>query len=244
MSIKIDKIKLGELFDRLEFFHWVQFFLFSISLFSNQEATLLSFLGGCVKTILALVFFQFFLRTKLNLFYSFWSFSFVLVSYLIYHILFVQSFIGLQALYFLLLAFVIFDMYNLYSPIFYPKVHWWEYDFRYRHDFEIMVQHEKKQVPGILSDLRNKSGSVILFDQISLGDQIKIISEDTDFPIVLKGEILTRRQFLIGRPFNYGIRFSFENEEELKQFRKLSMRLKSLSHEKRQLKHNKIENSG
>jgi ribosomal protein S1 len=65
-------------------------------------------------------------------------------------------------------------MYFLSSPIYYPRVSWWEYDFRYRDDLKIEVKSFEDVIDARLTDLRRQAGCVAIFEELKIGQEIKV----------------------------------------------------------------------
>ena len=124
------------------------------------------------------------------------------------------------------------EMYLLYSPLFYPIVRWWEYDFRFRHDLKVMVTRQfgdkQEEYTGRLTDVRRNAGCIQLFENLKVSDHVIInVSLDNQTTKILKGEIISKRQYSIGRPWNYGIKMNFENLEEEQDYKELEFNWKS-----------------
>ncbi len=126
----------------------------------------------------------------------------------------------------LALFFLGWECYLLSSPIYYPLVHWWEYDFRYRHDLKIELNHEGMSFPGRLTDLRREAGCVVSFDDfpprknLSIKTVLKHSDEHIDH-IILTGELMSKRGNSIGRGFIYGVNFILKTDEEKRAYKKL-----------------------
>lgn len=60
------------------------------------------------------------------------------------------------------------------SPLFFPMVRWWEYDFRYRADLRILIFRGQEQIPARLTDLRRKAGCLICFENLGVGETLRI----------------------------------------------------------------------
>lgn len=113
-----------------------------------------------VWQVIRLAFFIYFAtpyyKTIKHRYYTYWSFSLLLFIYILFKIyeqffVFHHSHIGI--LYFVASLFLIAKMYILSSPIYYPRVSWWEYDFRYRDDLKIKVKAHDLDYEARLTDL-------------------------------------------------------------------------------------------
>ncbi len=210
--------KIKKSFDNIILINWIQFILICfILLIENFGVGLYSWGITIIKIIIVYGFFQLYLNTKKNLYYSFWTFSLVLllwISFNLYQLSFVTYQYPLKFIYLLSLFLLIYDIYILNSPIYYPIISWWEYDFRYKHDLKVSVICNKKSIPGILVDIRRNCACLRSFDNLLLGEKISIKLTEEFFSGFITGNIITRRQTSIGRPINYGIVFNPEDVEK------------------------------
>lgn len=243
MRISIPKLKFKKDLDRLILLHWGHLLCFLAALFGKILYGINHWGSGLLKMMLLLVVYQFFFRTLRNLFYTFWTFSVFIAIYFI--VIMCQAYFleGAPVVgYFCALAlfFLIWECYLLSSPIYYPLVHWWEYDFRYRHDLKIEINHEGMSFPGRLTDLRRGAGCIVSFDDFPSRKNlsIKTVLKHTDSHIdhiILIGELMSKRGNSIGRGFIYGVHFILKNEQEKKAYKTLmqywrrerSMRMRS-----------------
>ena len=127
-------------------------------------------------------------------------------------------------------------MYILSSPIYYPRVSWWEYDFRYRDDLKIEVKEGDHQYVARLTDLRRYAGCVAVFEELKLGDEITIIAKVDDASVSLRGQVMSKRRDLIGRPLIYGVQFKFDSRSNKKRYIQLVRLWKKEKNSKRKLK--------
>ena len=159
--------------------------------------------------LILLAFYRFFFHVRKNLQYSYWALAGILLCYLA--LSFNSSIsekytFSLSLCYLLSITFLCLDMYFLYSPIYYPLVRWWEYDFRFRDDLKIKVFVDEKELEGRLTDLRRGAGCVALFAKYSQGIFLTIKLEDVSGIDTIKAEIISRRQYSLGRPYTYGVK--------------------------------------
>ena len=220
-------IKLEEDFDRLKALQWMHFSIVMISIFSEIFNGVTGILGGAVEIILLSALYIFLFKTAKELYYSFWSFAFVLFCYLSIG-LFEGIFIYDGALFFFLysLAFIFFgfQLYILSSPIYFPKVSWWVYDFRYRDDLKIYAEvktenGENDSLPARLTDLRREAGCVTLFKDLEVGKVLSIAPMDELDLFRFTVEIMSKREYCIGRGITYGVKFYLEEESEKEDFK-------------------------
>jgi hypothetical protein len=214
MKLSLNKLKLKQDIDRFEVLHWGVFFFL---LLGGLYQTLSS--GAWFYFLFQVVFFSlyfFFLRKLLRgLYYSFWTFTGFLSLFLIFKI-FTSSFWEFSFFSFLTsLALLFTEAYLLWTPIFYPVVSWWEYDFRYRDDLKVKVTIDGETVDGRLTDLRRGAGCVAVFKEVKIGKEVLIEPFESFQEVSFKAEVMSKRQYSLGRPHNYGVKFEVENDEAL-----------------------------
>jgi len=218
-------LKLKRDFDRVQVLQWVHFFLILFGILLEISVGVASaFVFG--KIIFFLIFYKLYFQTLKGLLYTYWSFSFFLQLYLIVGMYdgAIKYEVG-SLFYCSLLSMMVLGIqqFILFSPIYYPRVRWWEYDFRYRDDVKIKIKKDgEKKVPqeinGRLTDLRRHAGCVVSFDQFQIGDNLHIYSQGEFKELVLHCEIMSQRIYSIGRGINYGVKFHFKGLEEKRDF--------------------------
>jgi hypothetical protein len=105
------------------------------------------------------------------------------------------------------------EMIILFSPIYFPIVSWWNYDFRFRHDLKIQVRNvESVEKIARLSDLRRGAGCVSSFEDYAIGSDITLVVKLAGREFELEAEIFSRRQYSLGRPFIYGVKVNLETD--------------------------------
>lgn len=97
------------------------------------------------------------------------------------------------------------------SPLFYPRVQWWEYDFRYRGDLKTMVKHQDKTYEARLTDLRRDAGCVELFENLSIDDTIKLEIDFNGKVYGISAIVKTITELLPGRPLRYGVKIDIKD---------------------------------
>ena len=100
------------------------------------------------------------------------------------------------------------------SPLFYPRLQWWVYDFRIRDDIKIYVTTQTTEVPARLTDLRREAGCFVIFDEYPIGDIFHIKTRFLDEMIEFKTEIFSKREPCPGLGISYGVKFLFDSDEE------------------------------
>ena len=200
---------------QIELFYW-GYFSFALVALIGEFFEGLSGWGGIFWLVVMLAFFRFFFHVRKNLQYSFWTLAGILLFYLVWSF---STVVGGGHSFFLLLCYLLsmtflcLDMYFLFSPIYYPLVRWWEYDFRFRDDLKIKVFVNERELDGRLTDLRRGAGCVALFERYNRGMLLTIKLEDFSATDLLKAEIISRRQYSLGRPYTYGVRVLLDSPE-------------------------------
>ena len=208
--------KLKEEFERIGLLQWVHFFFLIL-------ATLTEFLQGdlgifiILKIVFIIYFYSIYNKAKKHIHYSFWTFAFFLAAYFIYQI--IHSFPeGAFLFYFAAFLAFLLEVYKMYSPLYYPTVSWWEYDFRYRNDLKIRIKLHDDIFDARLTDLRSHNACIISFEKILLGEKLSIMFSSPDSEdFKLECEAMSFRQRSLGRPYYYGVRFSTENKKDREQ---------------------------
>jgi hypothetical protein len=195
------------------------------------------------RVALRLVFFLYlstpYYKTIKHRFYTYWTFSALLFLYILYKVnqqFFVEHHTHIGILYLLSLFILMLKMYILSSPIYYPRVSWWEYDFRYRDDLRIKVKSGDHEYDARLTDLRRYAGCVGLFEDLKLGDEIIVTAKIDDVIMNLRGQVMSKRRYLIGRPLIYGVLFKFDSRGNKKRYIQLVQMWKKEKNNKRKLK--------
>jgi hypothetical protein len=171
-------------------------------------------------------FLRIFYKSLQKLLYTFWTMTFVFSVYCLYGLIKAQSLDSstLLVIYLIALLILVIQSYVLSSPIYYPQVRWWEYDFRYRHDLKVSVECEGINVEGRLTDLRRGAACVLSFEDFSVGSTVEIKYISAEEMLIANAEIVSKREYSIGRGISYGIRFQFKSKEQklrLREFSKL-----------------------
>ena len=223
MSSKFKNLYLKYDLDRIKTLHFIHMFLLFLS-FYLEIANGIHGLGVFFKVLIFLVFYRYFYKTARDLYYSYWTFVFLINIYVLYALgqnLVLYNVPALIYVHLLFLLFLWVQMYLISSPVFYPRISWWEYDFRYRDDLKIKVYFGDLELPGRLTDLRRKAGSLVMFHQFNEGDVLNIRFTDVLKEFTFKVEIVSRREYSIGRGYNYGVRFILESKTTLSDYNQL-----------------------
>lgn len=161
---------------------------------------------------------NFHLRAIRQLLNTFWSLTLMLLIF--YFISFTRNALVLDnsltatwygASFFLLCL----AAWQISSPLYYPMVQWWEYDFRFRPDMRVTIHDvEGKEHPARLTDLRRGAGCVVMFHPIPIGGEFSIHTEVLSQRFGLKAEVISRKEPILGRAYTYGVRFNVEDLEQ------------------------------
>lgn len=217
------KLNLQNSYDKVKFLTIMQFLLVLVAFISEALFTqaVLNF-SFIFQFILLLVAYNFYYNALTNLYYSYWNMSLVFGIY--YLVSMGRNFLVLKfpvvgALFCLSLISLIIACYIISSPLYYPRFHWWEYDFRFRADIRCWVEVEGQQYQGRLSDLRREAACVELFHSVPVGTMIQVNVEALNQNFTLFAEIRSRREPIIGRSVVYGVKFlnsDLEQQQRLK----------------------------
>lgn len=217
------KLNLQNSYDKVKFLTIMQFLLvlsaFIGEALSTQVVLNFSFI---FQFILLLVAYNFYYNALSNLYYSYWNMSLIFGIY--YLVSLGRNFLVLSnpmigGLFCLSLIFLVIACYIISSPLYYPRFHWWEYDFRFRADIRCWVEVDDQQHRGRLSDLRRGAACVELFHNVPVGTNIHINVEVLNQNFTLTAEVRSRREPIIGRSVVYGVKFvntDLEQKQRLK----------------------------
>lgn len=234
-----NKLNLQNSYDKVKFLTILQFALVLIAFVFEALVTKSVFYFSFIfQLTLLLVAYNFYYKALSNLFYSFWNMSLVFGIYYLISLIrnfFVidQPLIGL--LFCVSIVSLLIACFIVSSPLYYPRVHWWEYDFRFRADIRCWADIDGHQYRGRLSDLRRGAACLELFHHMPINHQVQINLEVLNQNFTLFAEARSKREPIIGRSIIYGIKF-VNNDLEQKQ------RLKLLTNYWRESKKIKIRN--
>jgi hypothetical protein len=233
------KLNLQNSYDKVKFLTILQFFIVLIAFVAEALVTrsVLNF-SFILQFILLLIAYNFYYSALLNLFYSFWNMSFIFGIY--YALTMTRNFLVLGhpligVMFLLSILFLITACYIISSPLYYPRFHWWEYDFRFRADIKCWVEVDGLQFRGRLSDLRRGAACLELFHLVPTGHPVKINAHILNQNFHLEAEVRSKREPIMGRSIIYGIKFSTLDLEQ-------NQRLKFLTNFWKESKKIKIRN--
>jgi len=235
----LKKLNLQNSYDKVKLLTLLQFLLvicaFIAEAFVTQSLLNFSFI---FQFILLVAAYNFYYKALLNLYFSYWNMSLIFSIYYLVSMARNIFVIGHPMIGFLFMAstiFLIIACYIISSPLYYPRFHWWEYDFRFRADIRCWVEADGNQYRGRLSDLRRGAACLELFNQLQIGHAIQINVEILNQSFTLFAEIRSKREPIIGRSIVYGLKFvNYDLEQK--------QRLKFLTNYWRESKKIKIRN--
>lgn len=217
------KLNLQNSYDKVKFLTILQFVLVLVGFVAEALVTqsVLNF-SFIFQLILLLVSYNFYYSALSNLYYSFWNMSIIFAIY--YLVSLSRNFLVIGhpmiAILFCFSFFFLFiACYIVSSPLYYPRFHWWEYDFRFRADIKCWVEVDGKQFRGRISDLRRGAACLELFNQMPVGHPIQVTVEILNQNFTLFAEVRSKREPIIGRSTIYGIKFvnsDLEQKQRLK----------------------------
>ena len=174
-------------------------------------------------------------QVLLNFQYSFWSFALGFAIYLVFSMLGAESSLVTNC-YLLALALLAWLCATVSSPLFYPRITWWEYDFRFRGELKINAHLSNQCIVGRLTDLRREAGCVVLFEKLSSGTEFNIDykhGEETNTYLV---KVMSQRSSTMGRGYTYGVKFLFSANADRNNFQRLCHLWKTIKRAKRRAK--------
>ncbi len=222
MGINFLNLKLHQEFDRIKLLHGFHFFFLIMALLLEGQLQ-----DGIISTLfkvtLITIFYRFYYLSVRKVYYSFWMMSFFTLLFIIsglFSSLSTYNSLLLFYLYLFACFSIIAQSYLLFSPIYYPIVRWWEYDFRYRDDLKIKVLETDGSISeGRLTDLRKNAGCVVSFQELGVGTSLEITFQSETVQYKFFIEIMSKSEYSIGRPPRYGVKFLCKTKEEEENFK-------------------------
>ena len=202
-------------------FNILTFFIFILARIHDQSLFEFDFFFEFLVLYFLLRFFR---LSHKNKNFAFWGYSGVLFLYLLRHILhftFVDQNILIIYMSFLAVIFMALNAYMMSSPLYYPRVQWWEYDFRYRGDLKIFIANDDKPLEARMVDLRRECISIMAFEKMSLGDSIRLEIPYGSNTYLVTGKLKTIREDISGRPISYGVRLKLDQPKDRKSYQEL-----------------------
>jgi hypothetical protein len=219
MKIKFIDFKLKQDFDRIVILHYCHFIILSMLLLIEFLSGFTGFLSSLIKIGFLFFIYKMYFKMMRNFYYTFWTFSFFIFLYMLVGLwngFFVYSHIPIAWLYFLAIIALAVECYYLSSPLYYPRVSWWEYDFRFRDDLKVEIIVDNQKMSGRLTDIRRNAGCVVLFESLKTGAVIDLKTIEGEIELV--AEIVSKRFNNVGRGIIYGVKFHFKQRDDRNNF--------------------------
>lgn len=174
---------------------------------------------------LLVVILNFHLRALKNLLNTFWSLTIILL--LFYAVAFSRNALVLDntlasTWYLMSIVLLALSAWQISSPLYYPMVQWWEYDFRFRPDIRVWVEIANDGYRARMTDLRRGAGCVVMFQSVPVGSWINVTTDVMTQRFGMKAQVVSRKEPILGRAFIYGVRFDTEDLEQRQRLKLLT----------------------
>ncbi len=200
------------------FFSFLVMALFFITRIEEKEVFTIGFI---IEFTFLIIILRFYGRALKNRNYAFWGLTAILGIYLLMNIL-QYSFIhyNVPVLYISLLASVFLGMnvYILSSPLYFPRIQWWEYDFRYRGDIKAKLIIAEESYDIRVADIRRDAISFFSFKQMRLNEEIHLEVPFGTKNFAVIGVLKTAREEIPGRPIRYGLKLIMNDDISRKKY--------------------------
>ena len=168
---------------------------------------------------------NFHLRALKSLLNTFWSLTIVLMFF--YAMAFFRNALVLDnalasAWYLGAIILLALASWQISSPLYYPMVQWWEYDFRFRPDIRVSVEIGGDQHRARLTDLRRGAGCVVMFHAAPVGSWLNVSTDVMAQKFGMKAQVVSRKEPILGRAFIYGVRFDTDDLEQRQRLKLLT----------------------
>jgi len=199
----------------------LSFLTISLSLLTRTHENRIIEFGFIFEIVILIGTFNFYFKAQKNRNYAFWGISALLGLFFLKQLLrytFVDYNLLVLYITFLSIIFLAINCYIMSSPLFFPRVQWWEYDFRYRGDLKSVLRIGKESYKSRITDLRRGAACIESFEKIPLNEEVDIEYHDKDLQLELKGIVKTSKEIIQGRPIRYGVDFFIRDEKEKKNY--------------------------
>ncbi len=195
------------------------FLTFSLFLLTRITERAVFNIGFFIELVFVFMVLRFYGRALRNRNYALWGLSLVIGVYLAMNILqytFMQYNIFILYIAFLSGLFLMINGYIMSSPLYFPRIQWWEYDFRYRGELKATLERNDEKTEIRVADVRRECISFLAFNQLKLGQKIKLGIPIGEKVFEVSGLLKTAREDIPGRPIRYGLKLDLEKEKERK----------------------------
>lgn len=179
-----------------------------------------------IKIIAIVILLRFYYSAHINRNFAYWGLSAVFLLYLVFnslHYTFIEYNPATIYLFLISITLLSINAYIMSSPIFYPRVQWWEYDYRYRGDLKCSTNKNGSKIDLRITDLRRDAACIESFESYDLGKVLDIDIQFEDEKYILKCKVLTMYEGIPGRPYRYGVKVMFEGNDN-SEYKKLTKR--------------------
>lgn len=196
--------KLRAEIDRLEVFYWLIVFFTALAQISALRS--MGIITILVSSLVWIALLRFLYLSFQRFYYTLWTLLalIALLHLFLFYPIEAHSLFGPR--FFSVLAIINLGVfaYLMFTPVYYPIVSWWEYDFRFRDEVKAKVIRDEETIESRLSDLRRKAACLQSFAEFQVGDILKLnLPHDRSFDV----EVMSKRRPSLGRPTIYGVRF-------------------------------------
>lgn len=189
----------------------------------THEKTFIEF-NFLLEFLLLAALFNFYFKAQKQRNFSYWGITLLIALYLLKVVL-KYTFIDYQAfiLYpgFLAMFFLGVNTYIMSSPLFFPRVQWWEYDFRYRGDLKSFLRVAGKRIQSRVTDIRRDAACVESFESLDLDARIELEVDFDGIEYKVPATVKTSKEYVKGRPIRYGIEFDLSAPSHKDDFHQL-----------------------
>lgn len=203
--------------------HFVQYtigiLIFSLFLLSRSLERSFFELSFYLEGFFLFLILKFYRQSHKDKNYAFWGLTILLSLYLVKHILhFTFIDYNIFVLYFAFLAglFLFINGYIMSSPLYYPRIQWWEYDFRFSGELKCTAKSQEHQFEARLADLRRNAASILSFEQLPIDSSIEVKIPYGEKVFEISGVVKTTRELIPGRPIHYGVILDEKTEAQKK----------------------------
>lgn len=222
---KLLEIEFNDEIKKLNLLVWIFSILtFALFLLTRIAEKAIFNIGFFIELIFIFTVLRFYGRALRNRNYAFWGLSLVVTCYLVMNILqytFIDYNIFILYIAFLSALFLGINGYMMSSPLYFPRIQWWEYDFRYRGELKATIEVNDEKTEIRVADVRRECISLLAFNQIRLGEEIKVEIPFGSRIFEVKGKLKTAREDIPGRPIRYGLKLDVAKEGDRKNYNEL-----------------------
>lgn len=204
---------------------WVFSFLtFALFLLTRITERAVFNIGFFIELTFIFVVLRFYGRALRNRNYALWGLSLVISIYLFMNILqytFIEYNIFILYIAFLSALFLAINGFIMSSPLYFPRIQWWEYDFRYRGELKATLEKNDEKTEIRIADVRRECISFLAFNQMKLGNKVSLEIPIGERTFEVSGLLKTAREDIPGRPVRYGLKLNMSDEKSRREYTEL-----------------------